>query len=430
MPPFVSRLAVVALVGSLTSCSLLPGDDDPDVERDRTGAGPVGDSRAITDEDLDAVEDLLEVRAAALVSGQRRRFMATLDPGNPALRRKQRVLFDNLQKLPIDKLYYGLDVSRSRTRVGTDVDARFSPRVYEHLELGTVFTRPVSNRVSMRFVQRDGRWLVAGERFDEDDAPQERPWFGGPIEAALGDDVLVVTDEGADVGAEELLDSTLDALAETAAVLDEPDDQALLVDATTNGRPVRLSRASGQDAGAVTFTVLATDREGDDVEGPAGTVVKANPEYVTQLVDDDRTLRHELVHVLLAEYGETNPLWVTEGIAEYVAYQPLLLARSVATDDRLVEAIDDRRVALTSADDWGKDPELDYLSAQAFAEYLISRSGLVTYREMMDLFDERGRRRDVSRGRGLVPGVLREVYGLTPAEVAEGGFELLRGLDR
>lgn len=422
----------LCLAVSLTSCSLLPDDGArrPDLERDRSDGGADPGTRSISDEDFDAVADLLEVRATALVRGQRKRFMATLDPGNASLRRKQRLLFDNLQKVPIDKLYYGIDVGRSRTRVEPGVDPEFSPHVYEHLELGTVFTAPVSNRVSMRFVQRDGRWLVAGERYDEDDAPQERPWFGGPIEAALGDDVLVLTDEGADVGADELLDSTLEALAEVADVLDEPDDQALLVDATTNGRPVELSKSSGQDAGAVTFTVLATNAAGDDVEGTAGTVVKANPEYVTQLVDDERTLRHELVHVLLDGYGTTNPLWVTEGIAEYVAYYPLLLSRSVATDDSLVEAIADRRVALTSADDWGKDPELDYLSAQAFAEYLISRSGLDTYREMMDLFDERGRDRGVSRGRGLVPGVLREVYDLSPAEVAEGGFELLRGLDR
>ena len=68
-------------------------------------------------------------------------------------------------------------------------------------------------------------------------------------------------------------------------------------------------------------------------------MVKANPGRVEQLVGDGgTTLRHELTHFVLDGYGDTNPQWVTEGIAEYVGYYPGLLADSVATDDRLLRA--------------------------------------------------------------------------------------------
>lgn len=410
----------VLLVSGCSVGARLGGTDAPGT----TAARSVDSDK----DDFAAIAKVLGVRAKALQNGNRKAFLATVDPGNKRLRRAQETLYDNLQRLPVDKVYYGMTGSglvADKVRGGGPT---LRPEAYEHVKLSGVFSQPVANSVAITFVERQGRWLVGNETYDDSTEPQDRPWFGGPIEAAGDGDLLVITDRDAEVGAEELLTSTRAALAAAADVLDVTKDRPLLVDATTNGKPVELSNASGQEAGAVSFGLYAYSADGQDFQGPAGAAIKANPSSVQQLVTDTRTLRHELTHFLLDGYGDSNPQWVTEGIAEYVGYHPGLLDTSVATDDRLLTAIGRRPVQLTPGGLWGNDPDLDYLSAQAFAEYLITRFGLETYREMMDVFKRKGRTTAIRFGEGLVDEVLRQVYGIGAKEVARGGFDLLEGL--
>lgn len=429
-PRGCAALLSVVLVGGLLGCTdpgADPGAGPPTPAPGRTtgAAGP----DVITDADFDAVADLLDSRADALLAGRKRAFLATLDPGEPRLRRTQATFFDNLQALPLDRFYYGVASNGLVPAAVRGDDRVVAPVVFEHVELTGVFAAPVANQVSMTFVERDGRWLLGAEDVDETFEAQARPWYGGAVEAAGDDEVLVLTDRGADVGADELLAATREALAVASSVLDEDDDRGLFLDATTNGLASELSNASGEEAGAVSYNVFAADRAGDDYTRFAAAVVKANPGRVEQLVGaGGTTLRHELTHFLLDGYGDTNPQWVTEGIAEYVGYSPGLLADSVATDDRLLRAVERRDVELTPAGLWGSDPDLDYLSAHAFAEHLITTYGVARYREMMDVFERRGRRSAVRFGEGQVDAVLRQVYGVGAQEVAQAGFVLLRGL--
>lgn len=427
-------LPLLCLLLAATGCS----DDatgDPSSPRSSTSRpGAAADPDAITSADFAAIGRLLDRRAEALVDGDRRRFLATLDPANARLERRQLVVFDNLQGLPIDKLFYGVGSSGlppgevADRRNGDDSDPVLRPQVYEHVELSLVMDRPVSNEVSMTFVERDGRWLLGSDLDGTDvQAFQSRPWYGGPIAGARDERLLVLTDEGADVSAQELLDKTSAALDDVADVLDLPGDQPILVDATSNGEPVQVNQSS-EEAGAVTQSLYATTRDGEDVTGLAGTLVKANPGNVQQLVEDDQTLRHELTHVVLDGYGNTNPLWSTEGIAEYVGAYPQLLADSFTDSASLLRDISRREVELTEAGDWGSDPELDYLSARAFTEYLVTRSGVARYLEMMATFRRLANRNRVILGQGLYDTVLERVYGLSAEEVAEGGFDLLEGL--
>lgn len=418
MPVLLSALLVAG------GCSPGTTFDKPDFEDARVPMARAADP----DADFTAISRLLERRARAVVRGDRARFLATVSRADPRLRRQQAALFDNLQELPVDKMYYGVETMGLRADKVRGGGRTLRPPVVEHVRLRGITRRPISNQLTMTFVERNGRWVVGAEREDPAFEAQLRPWFGTRIEASAEQDLLVLTDLDADDDSEELIDSTRDALASVTDVLDEEVDEPLLLDATTNGVAVELSNSSGEDAAAVSFSAYATDRLGGDFTGVAVAVVKANPDYVDQLVDNDETLRHELTHYVLNGYGTSNPQWVTEGLAEWVGYQPGLLADSFIEDEELERLIDRREVELTPAGRWGDDPTLDYLSAEAFAEFLISRSGLDAYREMMDLFERLGRSRSVTYGEGIVDTVLRRVYGLTPDEVARGGFDLLQGL--
>jgi hypothetical protein len=424
VPPLLPAVLSLALVVGAGGCSTGEPLVRPDFGTPRAeAADPVDDQYA----DFDAIQDLLDVRARALLRGDRRAFMATVDRGT-TVRRRQSALFDNLQVLPVEKLYYGVERNAMVPDEVRGGGKTLRPPVVEHVQITGVNKRPVSNDVSMTFVQRGDRWLLGSEREDESFQSQSRPWYGARIETAGDSKLLVVTDRGAKVDADELLGQTRSALAAVTGVLDRQPTEPLLVDATTNGAATELSNSSGEDAAAVSYTTFASDRLGADYIGDAGQVVKANPDYVTQLVENDETLRHELTHYVLSGYGRSNPQWVTEGIAEYVGYQPGTLAQSYITDERLERLIDEREVRLTPPGRWGDEPELDYLSAEAFTEFLVARNGLEQYLEMMDLFERLARSRSVIYGEGIVDEVLKRIYGFEPGEVARGGFDLLQGL--
>lgn len=429
-PQRVHRVSGLRLLSALLGLTLVVGgcsSPEPFVKPDFSKAR-VKMKGSGEDADFKAISRLLDSRADAILRGDRKRFLATVDRSNSKLRRRQAALFDNLQVLPVTKIYYGVDrnaLVADKIRGG---GRTLRPPVIEHVQLKGVTKRPVANDVTMTFVYRKGTWVLGNEREDKLFEAQFRPWYGTRIETAGDSKLLVMTDEDADVDADELLGETRSALGAVTDVLDQPADEPLLVDATTNGTATELSNSSGEDAAAVSFTTYASDRLGEDYTGEAGAVVKANPDYVEQLVEDDATLRHELTHYVLDGYGRSNPQWVTEGIAEYVGYQPGTLADSYIDNTELERSIDDREVRLTPPGRWGDDPDLDYLSAEAFAEYLISGYGLDKYLEMMGLFKKIGRSRSIVYGEGIVDEVLKKVYGIGSAKVADGGFDLLQGL--
>jgi hypothetical protein len=398
-------------------------------ERSDPTSAPAAGRRDVTDADFAAIRELLDVRAKAVVTGDRDAFLATVDPQGP-LRDEQEVFFDNLQDLDVQKLYYGLVDTGLVPEEVRGGEALVRPELYEHVQLRGVNQRPVANQVSITFVARDGRWYVGHEELDKTFEAQSRPWFGTRIDVAGDRDLLVLTDRGATVSADYLLDATRTALAGVADLLGVRADDPLLVDATTNGLPYQLSNASAEDAAAVAFGTYASSRTGTDYQGRAGSVVKANPKQVSYLVNDGVVLWHELTHFVLdTEYLDEMPQWASEGIAEYVGQYPDLLADSFAPNDELRDRLDDREVRLIPPGRWGDDPEVDYLYARAFAEYLVERYGMAKYVELLHAYVRIGRDDRFSShlyGEGLDDEVLEDVYGTTPGTVARGGFALVR----
>lgn len=426
-----SRLSACLVIGLLLAgCSdggnpKRDSESDPDDEPGASSSAPSPGSGKydVTDEDFAAVAALMDERADALLDRRKPAFLATVDPRNRDLLAEQEVFFDNVTALPVDRLFYDVSTDGFVPAKISGNDPVVRPRVTEHLSLRGVFDKPVANRVALTFVKRDGEWVLGHETVDETFEPQERPWFGGPIEVARDGDLLVVTDDGATISSSEVAASVRADLDAVSELLETPPGRRLLVDATTNGSAAELSNASGENAGAVSFSVFAADERGD-VRGRAGEVIKLNPELIDELVRDSTVMRHELTHYLL-DYGSTAPIWATEGIAEVVAASPTLLTDLVGTDS-LTRKIDERPVELTSSGVWGNDPGLDYLVARATAEYLVKTYGFARYREMLDTFKRRAS--GVIYGEGIVDETLRKVYGESEAEVARHTFDLLEGL--
>src|SRR5688572_29634019 len=124
---------------------------------------------------LTEIQALLDQRAAAMLDGDRKAFLATVDPASPAFLRRQGLLFDGFQRLGLSE--YRLDLgSRLWPELTTDREiarygAGLEPTVL-HVEERYALTRfdeqPALEDLFFTFVRRPEGWRVASDSDLED----------------------------------------------------------------------------------------------------------------------------------------------------------------------------------------------------------------------------------------------------------------------
>jgi hypothetical protein len=281
---------------------------------------------------------------------------------------------------------------------------------------------PVANPVNDTFVKRAGHWRLASDATDvhASGGVTARPWAGPRLDVVVRGHLIVAADASSSGRASSVADTVKSGLAFDAGILDVPVDDHLLVDATSSGSVSKFD--NDESAGAVTFPVDA----GSDFEPTrfAGMRVKLNPQYLTDILSDPVLLRHELTHFLMFRYSGLNPKWLTEGLAEYVSHQPVGLATEYMTTesyDRLIK----RPRELTVAGLFGQDPETDYPLAMACVTYLVNHGGIGRLKDLMAAYAVHT---DSIFGDQYTGHLLHRIYGLSPADVAHGAFDLLGAL--
>jgi hypothetical protein len=142
------------------------------------------------------------------------------------------------------------------------------------------------------------------------------------------------------------------------------------------------------------------------------------------VVNDPGVIRHELTHYLLRAYSGSSPKWLTEGVATWVQYYPDRfdqLQVPAALYDRLTHA--DRTLPTIGLFD--TDPGADYPISQAAVAWLVQQDGVSRLLDLMRAY--RTHYRDVNVD-ALTPRLLRQVYGVSEAQVVRGAFALLAEL--
>ncbi|MFE6510978.1 hypothetical protein ACFVDI_26345 [Nocardioides sp. NPDC057767] len=362
-----ARAAALALVALLAAgCAELPGGAGPSPAPSHPPYEPVP-------ADYEAVEKVLAQRATAALQGDEEAFLATVDPRDRKLVDQQQAIFGNLQELPMKSLAYEVkDTEQTPDEVRND-GVLFAPQVTEVAQLEEAHRAPVSHPTDMTFVRHDGGWVIGRDRA----APEERysrPWFGGPVVAAAGHSVVVVTERDGPTGAADLLGRVTTARAEIEKVLepvwrgDDEEEVPLLIDATYNGKPPGDTFEGDDGAAAVTFWVDAVGLPKTSPATFAGAVIKDNPVATNRLATDARTLRHELSHV----YGPALvPTWVNEGLAEYLSGCEANICGEDAQRDQLLA----HERALPGDAEWGEDGSIDYAISHAAVSWLIDDNG-------------------------------------------------------
>lgn len=334
-----------------------------------------------------ALTRLLDRRANAVVRHDRAAFLADVDQTDPSFVRRERDEFQNLVNL--DLTTFTLTVTAfGAYQVPTD-EAVLSRR-YD----GAAWTASVTVRYAVRgldtapvaepwvpiFGFANGHWLLAGES-DDDSLPTGAgglPWESKPIVVRRSTHVVAVLSADQQDIAPHLLNLAETGLAEVFKL--RPDGWAgkvlltALADRNVFQSYFRDSPDKVREVAAIAVPTYDAVREWVPTASFVTTRVVFNPET---LGDGDEALIHDLAHEFThAAMGpltnpDATPLWLVEGIAEYVGY------RTEQVDDAAVGRVL-RRISIPDVlpdDDAFYDKSDNYVVAWLACRMIAQRYG-------------------------------------------------------
>jgi hypothetical protein len=287
---------------------------------------PTGSTAAVAAAERQrAVDAVLKRRADAVKTGKETLFMADVDPANAKLRTEQRVLFANLVEVGLDELsYQQADERFDQAVVNTHGPTAYLVRVVMTYRIDKIDAEPVRTELGYTFVQRSGRWLLV----DDDDIDDElgpgahrEPWDLGRYEVHRGARVMVLVDKGNTRRAKQIGLEAKEALETVSAYWPGSWQGSVLVVALNevNVRDARFADEDIESAASATSTYESLPGEKTADGEIAGAYIVINPSQRSQI--DEILLSHEFTHVATADLGGYEPLWLAEGVAEYVSWK-------------------------------------------------------------------------------------------------------------
>lgn len=404
--PLVATLALLLL--PLAACS----DDLP----------PPTYSSSGYDDVVTLMQKTLNRRAKGLREQDVARFRRSLDPQDPGLIDEQQTYFDNLAQLPVGDLSY--EVAPDTI---TPVDGTSDYWVEVTLTLGLRGYDATPARTRDRFLftpSADRRRLLITSTTDyawESSHPGNvQPWDLGPIRVETAVGVLGIFDEWTVRHAPEVLAAASSGRADVRAVIGgnaEGGVTGVIVYSLRDPAALRgLAGLTVGDPDRADGLTIAVPADGLDAgQGVASYRIFLNPRVLDQQSGVlGRLVRHELTHAVLGSRGRGGPLWITEGVAEYVSVQVMDPVRR-RLPARALDLAGAVRDLPGDAEFGGPDAEAWYAVSWWVCEYIASVYG----RPMLFLLLDR--LADGADQAEVVPDVL----GVTPDQLAQRGVGLM-----
>ncbi|MFB9433414.1 basic secretory family protein [Streptoalloteichus tenebrarius] len=381
------------------------------------------------DDRADAVRELLERRASAVLRRDREAFLDTVDPlGETSFRTAQGALFDNLDGLPFGEWRYTLDAGQALPPPALpsgvpSADELWAPKVELRYAFQGVDVVSTSRSMGYLFARRGGDWFLVSDTALE---PQGRrtwrgPWDFGPCQAVRTRRGMVIGHPGNQSLAAAVARELDGAVAAVSEVWGDgwPERAVVLLPETMIELQALVGPEFSVDGIAAVAVADRVDTRVGTVEGPR---VVINPRTASRLSLTPLrvVLRHEITHV--AARGVTvdgAPMWLTEGFADYVGYRTSGLAPAQAAPElaRRVRAgfLPDDLPGNRDFQTTGDRLDLAYQQSWSLAAYVAGRSGEA---RLVRLY-----RRIASAGptdRSTMDNMLAEELGVGRAELLEG----------
>lgn len=398
-------LLPVLLAGPLSAC----GDDSPVVDVDP-------EAKVVA-----AIEQTLRQRAQALVRRDEAGFDRTVVERAPRLAAEQERYFDNLGQLPIGLLRYELDPD------SLELDGNgYWAEITIHLQLEGYDVAPVATHDRWRFAptRNERRYLLASTTdaaWEEESGPQPQPWDLGEIEVREGPGVLGIFDATTLPRADAVVSAVSEGRFEVRSVLpdDVGDPGGVVVYALADPSFVEsLDSLPVKDPARLDGATVPVPRNDRDDSGKVSSYrVVLSPHVLYQDQSAlDRLVRHELTHVALGEHARGAPLWLTEGLAEYVSVRPIAPAERqlqsealdlIATDIR--ELPPDAAFGEARAEGW-------YAVSWWVCEYVAATYGETVLWSLLEQLADGGDQH----------AVVEDLLDISTADLVDGGVDLMR----
>jgi len=339
--PLVVAIAVacagtlLAGIGYAVSGHPASSADDRSADRSRRAglSGISGRARPAGALDLAAVDAILDRRARAVQARDRAGFLATVDP---AFRARQRDLFDNLMNLPLSTWEQRADRADRADAASPEPEAAaggdaWTIRVTLRHRLRGFDRTDVVGAQYLTFARRHagsgtgaGTGLViTGDGGAQGLIDDPEIWDGGRLSVFHGRRSLVIGNDTPRARLRQIaarLDQAVPAV--TAVVGPAWDQRAVAVVPATAERAAALvgdGQSLREIAALATVTRAAPGSPGNDR-------IVVSPAAYPRLNEIGRqvVLTHELTHV--ATHGADDPrtpVWLIEGLADYVGYKGL-----------------------------------------------------------------------------------------------------------
>lgn len=286
-----------------------------------------------------AEQRLLDQRAEALRHHDLAKFLRTLDRSNARFVGRERTYFANLEQLPLARFGYRVS-TRSWPKLlgspswGRDVHV---PRVEVLTQLAGFDARPVRRVTGFAFRRVHGRLVIISDRTGTGSpypGSQPAPWDLARVHVRELRSVLGIFDDRAWPRSAAVMTAVHAGIhqVEGAVPYAWPDRAVVFgfYDPTVLASFDTLPGGNINHLGALTFPVYAV---------PGGPVVvarrftllpaslRAGEPFLGQIV------RHELTHIAVGVHDDGIPVWLAEGVAEYVGARPL------PTDERRIATV-------------------------------------------------------------------------------------------
>jgi hypothetical protein len=331
---------------------------------------PAALARAEREEKARAVQAVLDARATALLNRDREGWLAPIDATSTEFRERQAAVFDAMADVPLASWSYEVDATRGSDT--TDLPLRYGAKVWvPQVTLSYAFAefdpRPTIASQVFTFVERDGAWLLAADDdFDDTSVRTSRMlWDYGPVSVVRGERALVLGHPDTRQTMLQVARETDEAVPRVTRVWGEGWVQRVVVLVPQSTEELSLILGEGIDLSNIAAVATAQLLGGPGYYDPVGDRIVVNPPNYTALGEAGRrvVLTHEVTHVASrADSGPALPLWLVEGLADYVGYRESGVAVESAArkigDEVRSGRVPDR---LPTAEDFrGGNPRLAY----------------------------------------------------------------------
>lgn len=338
-------------------------------------------------------DEILTLQARALLAGDRNGWLKEVSPRDPELRQRYREIFDNLRGLGVsrfDPIFVGKAPGEVRVSIDYCLASGHCCLTGKECQSANPSSPATPPRVrwAVTFAEQAGVMRITGLRISTKDESDRAPtpWETGPLTIQARDRVIVAAPP---------------AMADLVPqVLAEAQSAAPVIDgyAESWGKPLRYLIYLADSAA---FTGLWFGGRDESETSVAGYALAHRNQVQYEVVLEvpfklpmDNMVRHEMAHVSTLDAAPARDLhlWLTEGIAEYIAYHgqpatssPRMRAVRDYVTDGWVGDLTDPRTAKSGAEDEAPDDvaySLGHLAVACLVEER-SRGAMLTFFKLL-----------------------------------------------